>query len=263
MYRVFVIALIVTFLVACAVSPTGRRQLQIFPSEQMVEMGAAAFDTVREQMSESDDAQLNAYVQCVADAITEQLDEEHAGTEWEVVLFDEESANAFALPGGKIGVHTGLLDVARNQDQLATVMAHEVAHVLADHANERVSTAYATEAGLQLAQVLAGGPSEGQDRLMAMLGLGAQFGILLPFSRTQESEADIVGLDLMARAGFDPRESVRLWENMGEGVNGEPPEFLSTHPSHGRRIQDLESRMPTALDYYEEARAQGLRPQCS
>jgi predicted Zn-dependent protease len=199
----------------------------------------------------------------VADAVTVVLDPRHADTAWEVVLFQEDSANAFALPGGKIGVHSGLLKVARNQDQLATVLAHEVAHVIAEHSNERVSTAYATQGGLQIVQALAGGASGERSNLMALLGLGAQFGVLMPFSRVQESEADVIGLELMARAGFDPRESIRLWENMGEAGGGEPPEFLSTHPSHGRRISDLQSQMPKALELYKQAQAQGRRPQCS
>ncbi len=262
MYRVLTVSVVVVVLVACTVSPTGRRQLQLFPSGQIAEMGAAAFQSVREQMPVSDDPAVNRYVDCIAEAITAQLDAEYADTEWEVLVFEEDSANAFALPGGNIGVHTGLLQVARNQDQLATVIAHEVAHVIAEHANERVSTAFATEAGLQLAQVLAGGPSDDRSQLMGLLGLGAQFGILLPFSRTQESEADILGLDLMARAGFDPRQSIRLWENMGRADGAHPPEFLSTHPSHGRRIDDLQERMPRALEYYEQAGAEGRRPQC-
>ncbi len=263
MHRLLLLTTLMVTLVACAVSPTGRRQLALFPDGQMAEMGAAAFAQIRQQVPVSNDARLNGYVECVADALVAALDEEYAREDWEVVLFEDDSANAFALPGGRIGVHAGLLEVARNQDQLATVIAHEIAHVIADHSNERVSTAYATESGLRLAQVLAGGPSDGQSSLMGLLGLGAQYGILMPFSRTQESEADIIGLDLMARAGFDPRESIRLWENMMELGQGEPPEFLSTHPSHGRRIDDLQGGMDAAMKYFEAAQAQGRRPSCA
>lgn len=193
-------------------------------------------------------------MRCVADAITAPL-----GGRWEVVVFRADDPNAFALPGGKIGVNSGIFRVARNQDQLATVIGHEVAHVVAQHANERISTAYATQTGLSLLGALAG-PQQAQ--LLAMLGLGAQVGILMPWGRDQEREADLIGLDLMADAGFDPRQSLELWRNM-EAVAGEqPPEFLSTHPAQGTRIQDLSARMPQALARMQEARAQGRVPGC-
>lgn len=245
---------------ACATSPTGRRQLQLFPSSQMAEMGATAFQQIQQEVPVDKDPVVNRYVECVADAITRQLE---GGRDWEVRVFGDSSANAFALPGGKIGVHTGLLEVAKNQDQLAAVIGHEVAHVIAEHSNERVSTAFATNAGLQIVQALSGSQGSGQQQaVMALLGVGAQFGILLPFSRTQESEADIVGLQLMAKAGFDPRESIALWQNMEQAGGGQPPEFLSTHPSHGRRIDDLQAGMGVAMKYYEEARAAGRKPSC-
>ena len=153
--------------------------------------------------------------------------------------------------------------MARNQDQLATVLGHEVAHVLAEHGNERVSTAFAAQAGVDLVGKISGSATPTQQQLLGLLGLGAQVGVLLPFSRAQESEADSLGLDLMARAGFDPRESIQLWKNMSDAGGGQPPEFLSTHPSHGTRIEDLTARMPDARVLSEQARAQGRRPACS
>lgn len=244
--------------VACATSPLGRRQLQLFPEAQMQQMGAQAFQEIRQQTPAADDPALQAYVECVAEAITAVVPADQAPPSWEVVVFRDDTANAFALPGGKIGVHTGLLDVAENQHQLATVVAHEVAHVLAGHSNERVSTSYATQGALGVLSILAGQSAEKQ-RALALLGVGAQVGIVLPFSRTQESEADLLGLDLMARAGFDPRASVALWQNMARAGGAQPPEFLSTHPSHASRIDDLRERLPRALDFYD--RAQG-RPRC-
>jgi len=244
---------------ACATTPLGRRQLVLFPEPEMAAMGVAAFDKLKAEMPTSKDAAKQRYVRCVAGAITAQLRPEEAPGSWEVTLFEEDSANAFALPGGKIGVHTGLLRVATNQDQLATVLGHEVAHVVARHSNERVSTQYAAQTGLQLA----GAITSGSPQLMALLGVGAQVGVLLPFSRTQESEADMLGLDLMARAGFDPRQSVSLWENMARAGGAGQPEFLSTHPSHGTRIQELSARIPQVLPAYESARAAGRRPACS
>jgi predicted Zn-dependent protease len=190
------------------------------------------------------------------------VDAPNAPSSWEVVVFEEESANAFALPGGKIGVHTGLLDVATNQHQLATVLGHEVAHVLAEHGNERVSTQLATQGGLELIQAISGPASPTKNAALAALGLGAQVGVLLPFSRAQESEADTIGLELMARAGFDPRQGPVLWENMSR-QGGQPPEFLSTHPSGDTRIRSLEAQVPEVMPVYERARSAGRRPSCS
>jgi len=167
------------------------------------------------------------------------------------------------LPGGKIGVHTGILKVAVNQNQLATVLGHEVAHVLAKHGAERVSQSTLTQTGLDAVRVLSGEPTPVKNGIMAALGLGAQYGVLLPFGRTQESEADILGLDLMAKAGFDPRESVNLWVNMGKAGGQQPPEWMSTHPSHDTRIADLEKRIPSAMALYQQAQAKGRKPQCS
>jgi predicted Zn-dependent protease len=178
---------------------------------------------------------------------------------WEVQVFADDDANAFALPGGKIGVYTGLLKVARTQDQLAAVIGHEVAHVLSRHANERVSTAYTAEAAL----TAVGTSGIVSPQLMGLMGLGAQVGVLLPFSRTQESEADILGLDLMARAGFDPRQSIALWQNMNASrKGGAPPEFMSTHPSDATRMSKLNARMPHAMSLYQAAQAGGRRPRC-
>ena len=253
-------ALVVATLgVACATTPLGRRQLVLFPETEMAAMGVAAYDKLKTEMPISKDAAKQRYVRCVADAITTRLRPDESTGPWEVTLFEEDSANAFALPGRKIGVHTGLLSVASNQHQLATVLGHEVAHVLARHSNERVSNQYAAQTGLQLAGAIA----SGSPQLMGLLGVGAQVGVLLPFSRTQESEADKLGLDLMARAGFDPRESVPLWQNMARAGGAAQPEFLSTHPSHGTRIQELTARIPHVLPGYESARAAGLRPACS
>ena len=257
------LALTLVVALGCATSPTGRRQLKLFPDAEMAQMGVAAYDKLKTEMPVSDDARATAYVRCVADAVTAAVqDRRFASTAWDVTLFEEASPNAFALPGGKIGVHTGLLKVAVNQDQLATVLGHEVAHVLADHGNERVSNATAAQTGLNAVAVLSGAASPQQQQLMGLLGLGAQVGVLLPFSRTQEREADALGLDLMARAGFRPEESVKLWQNMGAAGGDQPPEFLSTHPSHGTRIADLEARMPGAVLTASGVRSRGVRPDC-
>ncbi|NIR29849.1 MAG: M48 family metallopeptidase [Gammaproteobacteria bacterium] len=252
--------LVCSLLVGCATSPTGRTQLKLLSDSEMAKMGEAAYLDIKKQTPASTDPKVTGYVSCVSDAITRQVD---SRVRWEVTVFDSDEVNAFALPGGKIGVYKGLLGVAENQHQLAAVIGHEVGHVIADHGNARVSAQFATSAGLVVASVLAGaGESPQKQELFALLGLGAQVGILLPYGRAQETESDILGLDYMARAGFDPRESVALWRRMAEKGGGQPPEFLSTHPSHGTRIETLRKHIPEAVKRYEAARARGENPQC-
>lgn len=260
-WRLLLVVLFVGALAACATSPTGRSQLQFFPASQMQSMGVEAFDQIkRDQPLLEDGPQVN-YVQCVVDAIVPHVPAEYADAGWEVSVFESDQVNAFALPGGKMGVYTGLLDVAENADQVAAVIGHEIAHVMAEHANERMSTQMATVVGLGALQVAAGDDPQRQQ-VMAALGVGAQVGIILPFSRLHESEADEIGLELMARSGFDPQASVALWRNMAKASGDGPPEFLSTHPSKDRRITDLQSAMPRALYVYEQALAAGREPQC-
>lgn len=259
-YFRIVAALLVAVLGACATSPLGRSQVKLYSEADMARMGEAAFAQMRKQTPEESTAQTNTYVSCVARAITSTLRGD--ATAWEVVVFKDDQVNAFALPGGKIGIYTGLLKVAETPDQLAAVIGHEIAHVRAEHANERMSTSALTNVGLQVAGAIAGSPSPQRDRALAALGLGVQVGVLLPFGRTQEEEADLIGLDVMADAGFDPRESVELWRNMARESGPKPPEFLSTHPSSDTRIAGLQARMPSAIERYERARAAGRRPDC-
>lgn len=259
MLRRSFVVFVTLWLAACATSPLGHRQLQLFPEEQIAEMGASAFQQLKAKTPESDDSSTNSYVTCVADAITSELG---PGREWEVVVFEDEAVNAFALPGGKIGVYTGLLEVAENQDQLAAVIGHEVSHVIAEHGNARMSAAVVTQAGLTAAQIYASSSGGEQQQILGLLGLGAQVGVLLPYGRSQETEADLLGLDLMARAGFDPRESTDLWRNMAAAGGEQPPEFLSTHPSHETRIETLTERMPRGLKLYSQAQARGDTPDC-
>ena len=251
--------IVILQLAACATSPTGRKQLKLFPENQMAQMGIASYVQMKEQTPLSKDKFTNSYVNCVADAITRETGSSY---QWEVNVFNDEAINAFALPGGKIGVYTGILQVASTQDQLAAVIGHEVAHVLANHGNERVSVAFAADSGLKMAQILAGAPTQQKAQLLGLLGLGAQVGVLLPYGRTQESEADILGLEYMAKAGFDPRQSVTLWQNMAKVGGKKPPELLSTHPSNATRIKELNSRMEPAMKLYKQARANNKKPNC-
>ncbi len=229
----------------------------LMPDDQMTTLGNQAFLNLRQKTPIVGDRSANAYVDCVAEAITRQI-----GGRWEVAVFKDPSANAFALPGGKIGVDSGMFKIAANQHQLAAVIAHEVSHVLARHTNERISQQMAVQQGLGLIQTAANPTSPAGQTLMGLLGVGAEYGVLLPYNRLQESEADLMGLDLMARAGFDPRESVNLWVNMQQAGGREPVEFMSTHPSHATRMQDLENRIPMAMGLYEQAHANGNNPQC-
>jgi len=265
--KLILVFLLLALPTACVTSPTGRSQLLIMSEPQMAEMGRAAFADIQSRTPRSIDTRQTAYVRCVANAITSILTPQElrpiAVDRWEVELFADPTANAFALPGGRIGVHTGLLDVAVTPSQLATVLGHEVSHVLARHGNERVSQSTIVQSGMTAVQILAGAETPEKQKLFGLLGLGLQYGVLMPFSRDQESEADEIGILLMARAGFDPRESVALWRNMARASGGQsPPEFMSTHPSHSTRINRLEAAMPVALRFYEQALAAGHRPDC-
>ncbi len=258
--RTFVWILPSLLIIACATSPRGRKQLVLLPAGQMNSMGAQAFDDLKRQTPIERDPATNAYVQCVAKPLTEQVTSISPRDGWEIVVFKDETANAFALPGGKIGVHTGLMTVARTPAQLAAVIGHEIGHVIAQHGNERVSETAVAQLGLAGVGLAMNEKNENYNLIMGALGLGAQFGLLLPHSRTQESEADLIGLDLMAKAGFDPSEAVTLWQNMSGAGGGQPPEFLSTHPSHGTRIASLRKAVPNATPIYEAAPA---KPRCS
>ena len=247
----------------CSTTPTGRSQLTLFPEAEVESMGVQAFSKIKAETPLSRDPDAIRIVRCVAFAVVDQLPAEYrVGGPWEVLVFDDTAVNAFALPGRKIGVYEGLFRAARNQDQLAAVIGHEVAHVIAHHANERVSTAYAAQTGVNLAQVMAGGSSTATGQLMGLLGVGATYGVILPFNRKQESEADIIGMEFMARAGFDPQQTIPLWENMGRANSNAPPEFLSTHPSGETRIAKLSEHLPVAMPMYEAARGRGLTPDC-
>ncbi len=252
----FTVALL--FLVtACQTSPTGRKQMALVPQEQVDAMGIQAFEDMKAQQPINRDPAVNAYVKCVANAI---IDTQGDNQNWEVVVFENEQVNAFALPGGKIGVYTGLLKVAKTPSQLGAVLGHEVGHVNAHHGRERISTALAAEGVLAITSaILQDRRSKNYRLIMAALGLGAQIGVLLPFSRAQETEADIIGLRLMAQAGFDPRESVELWKNMSQAGGAEPPQILSTHPNHAARIRGLEQHMGEALAIYGKT---SKRPNC-
>lgn len=263
MKRLIPLILICLVLAACATSPTGRSQLKLFGADKMSALGDQSYAELKKKTPADSNSADNRFVMCVADAITAVPGVAQAADgPWQVTVFKSDQVNAFALPGGNIGVYSGLLSVAKNDNQLAAVIGHEVGHVLANHGNERMSQKFATQGGLSVLSAFLGGAGGGGGQaVMSALGVGAQVGILLPFSRAQESEADLIGLELMARAGFDPRESVKLWQNMSQASNGKKPnEFLSTHPSNHNRIEALQAHMGKAMQLYEAA---PNHPQCN
>lgn len=251
-------------LLSCSASPTGRKRVLLYDDARMSALGAQSFDEIKQQEKIYSDQATNDYVACVANAVTAEIPGHYGEEDWEVVVFDSEQVNAFALPGAHIGVYTGLIKVAETPDQLATVIGHEISHVLAEHSNERLSQSQIAGIGTTVAAIAIGVSDniEHKGLAMAALGLGVQYGVLLPYGRTQESEADLMGLDLMASAGFDPRASVSLWQNMAKAGGASVPEFLSTHPSNETRISDLEGRMARATQLQKQALAQGKSPQC-
>ena len=194
----------------------------------------------------------------MTNAIVAQLPA-NARSGWETAVFVDEDPNAFALPGGKVGVYTGIFKVARDQDQLAGVIAHEIGHVVSRHHDERITRQMGAQAGVQLLGALAGNYGNLASQGGSLL---AQTGFLLPGSRAQESEADVVGQQLMAQAGFDPRGAVNLWQNMISAGGSRPPQWLSTHPDPQARIGELQSRAADLVPTMQAARKAGKTPRC-
>jgi predicted Zn-dependent protease len=259
-----VLAFIITFVlivsglmvIACYKAPvTGRSQFIILSQSEENQMGVAAFQEVLKEEQVSTNAQYNEAVTRVGTRIVGVADTPQYNWDFKV-LKDDEQINAFALPGGKVGVYTGILPVAATDAGLATVMAHEVAHVAARHGGERVSTDVLAQIGaVGVSAALGGSDPWVSEAIMQAYGIGVTVGGILPFSRTQEAEADHIGLIYMAKAGYDPREAIVFWERMDAAVKGkpQPPEFLSTHPGYGTRINNLKKWLPEALPYYEQS----------
>ncbi len=248
----------------CETNPyTDRSQLMVVPESQAMQMGEQAFQQILSdpEVKRSDSPEEQQAVQRVAERIIQAAKEsKYAETarefNWEVVVIkDDKTANAFALPGGKIAVYTGIFPIAQNEAGLAAIMGHEVIHALARHGSERMSQEVLSQAGLTVAAVGLGASGAGpvaSQATMAALGLGTRVGILLPYSRTHESEADYIGLLLSARAGYNPQAAVHVWQRMQQASQGAPPEFMSTHPSHGSRIKHLQEKMPEAIKLYQQ-----------
>ncbi len=208
---------------------------------QMATLGASAWTDLKKQQPTTTDSRYVNRMNRVAPRVIRAAGGNPA--EWEVAVFDSKSVNAFALPGGKIGFYTGILDIMDNDDQIATVMGHEVAHVYFNHAGQRYGRTAATQAGLGVAQIALGGGGQTSQVALQALGLGAQYGLILPFSRQHELEADKYGLRYMNSARYRMQESVSFWERLSSSKSGQPPAYLSTHPSDATRIAQLKQEI--------------------
>ena len=263
MKKFLIVCTALSILSACSTSSTGRNQVSLYSEAELNHMGITSFEQMKKEIPISKDKATNDFVLCVADAITANVPKSAHQGEWEVVVFDSEQVNAFALPGGKIGVYTGILNVTQNQDQLAAIMGHEVGHVLEHHSNERLSANKLSNVGLAVASIALGASDvDNKDLWVAGLGIGVQYGVIMPYSRSHENEADIVGQDLMARSGFSPKASVQLWQNMSKLSKGAPPEFMSTHPSNETRIKQLNKHLAVSQPYYLAQKSQNNLPRC-
>lgn len=256
----YLVVFLALFLWGCATSPTGRNQLIVFNEGSIAPMAAQSFEKMKAEGKVSRNAVLNRYVDCVVSPLVEQAKSRYQflPQSWEIVVFESDDINAFAMPGGKIGVYTGIIRLTETADQLAAVMGHEVGHVIARHAAERMSSAQLTALAVTATGVVLA-ENKNQRAILAALGLGAQVGILLPFSRLHESEADDIGQDLMARAGFDPQHAIRLWQLMGAQGGGRSAAILSTHPDPNARANRLAQNLAKTQPLYLQA---PHKPQC-
>ena len=257
--------LFVLFLCSCQKVPiTGRNQVHVIPESEMVSLALTQYqETLKQSKVITGTPEANMVnvvgqkISAAAVTLMKQLNQADRlqGYAWEYHLLENNVPNAWCLPGGKIAVYSGILPITKTEAGLAVVMGHEVGHAIAQHGNERMSEQMAAQlGGLGLSVALSSKPAETQNIFETAYGYGATYGALLPFSRTQESEADKIGLVLMAIAGYDPNEAIALWERMKQATSsaGTIPEFMSTHPSDQHRIEDIKAYMPQAMKYYKK-----------
>jgi predicted Zn-dependent protease len=240
------------------VSETGRSQVLLISPSEEARMGLSAFEKVKASETISDDRESAELVRKVGRRISEVARLPNA--QWEFVLFEDSTPNAFALPGGKVGINTGILKITQNEAGLATVMGHEVAHAVARHGAERTSQGMLVQlGGTALGMALGGESTLTRQVVEQAYGIGTQVGVMLPYSRVHELEADQLGLLYMARAGYDPHEAIAFWKRFAAYNNkdSKPPAFLSTHPVDAKRIAELEAMLPRAMVEYERAKAAG------
>ncbi|MBU0474437.1 MAG: M48 family metallopeptidase [Bacteroidetes bacterium] len=263
-YKILTLIFVFMFAVSCSTVPvTGRSQLSIIPDSQMMSMSFQQYDQFLAENKLSTNKTQTASIKNVGYKIQkaveqyfrqENLSNHLKGYAWEFNLIESKEVNAWCMPGGKVVFYTGILPVCNNDAGIAVVMGHEIAHAIAEHGGERMSQGLITQlGGMGLSIALQNKPKETQEIWMTAFGVGTQLGVMLPFSRLHESEADHLGLIFMAMAGYNPQEAVEFWKRMSAQKNGSaPPEFLSTHPSDETRIRDLQKLLPEALKYYKK-----------
>lgn len=257
--------LIMLSLLSCSEVPfTDRKQLNIVPEGQLLEMSESQYRAFMQEHESSDNPQWRAMVkrvgQNISSAVEQYLRESGNANAakafaWEFNVIESDEKNAFAMPGGKVVVYEGIMQMVDGSEaELAAVLSHEIAHVIAEHGSERMSHQMVTQMGGAALGAATGGQSAlTQELFMTAYGVGTQVGLLLPYSRRQESEADKLGLIFMAKAGYNPNKAIGFWDKMAsQSEGGSPPEFLSTHPGHQTRISDINKYMPEAMKYYRQ-----------
>jgi predicted Zn-dependent protease len=263
--QIYIIVVLLCGIMAmsCSTVPlTGRKQLSLVPASQMLSMSESEYGTFLKQNKLSTDQQPTALVRKVGARIQNAVEryfaqqgisDQLSGYKWEFNLIESKEVNAWCMPGGKVVVYTGILPVTKDENGLAVVMGHEIAHAVAQHGSERMSQELLAQyGGAALNELLANKPAQTRQLWQTVFGVTAQYGALLPFSRTQESEADHLGLIFMAMAGYDPDGAVTFWQRMAAQSGGNaPPEFMSTHPSDETRINKIQSELPEAKQYYK------------
>ena len=264
-YTGVIMAVLLLFIGCAEVPITYRKSLKLMPSNQMLTLSLQQYDEVLKKSKLSTDQAKVRMVRSVGERIARSAEAflRDSGREnliknykWEFNLIeDDKTVNAWCMPGGKVAVYTGILPFTQDETGLGVVMGHEVAHAIAEHGNERMSQALLTSmGGTALAAALAQKPQRTRELFLAAFGVGASVGILLPYSRLHENEADRIGLIIMARAGYDPREAVPFWERMNKKEGARSPEFLSTHPATTTRIQNLKTHITEAMPYYQQSK---------
>ncbi len=265
MKKTYYLIPLIALLAGCAMNMvTGRKQLSLVSESEVQVMAATHYKSflnenkVLSPASNANAAMVSRVGSRIANAVTAYYNSQGKqevleGYNWEFSTIDSEDVNAWAMPGGKVVVYTGLLPVTQNETALAIVMGHEIAHAVAKHGSERMSQALVQQlGGVALSVAISQQPQQTQELFLMSYGIGSQIGAMLPWSRQQESEADKYGLIFSAMAGYDPREAIPFWQRMSDAGGGSPPEFLSTHPSDATRMRKLAQFMPEALKYYKK-----------
>jgi predicted Zn-dependent protease len=262
-YSLFATVLLIIIIYGCTVVPiTGRKQMNLLPESDLISMGLTSYQEFMKENPLSSDKTNASVVREVGIRIATAVQQFFAdnnmqsrlnGYQWEFALVDNKEANAFCLPGGKVVVYKGLLPLTVDRSGLAVVISHEIAHAVARHGNERMSQEMLVQlGGMALSTAVKNKPEQTQNIFLSAYGLGSQVGVLLPYSREHELEADKLGLIFMAMAGYNPETSIRFWERMTSAGGAKPPEFLSTHPSDAARINNIKANMPEIMKYYRK-----------